>query len=133
MNALGRTDDAIASLSRAQTLRPNKPEVHFNLANVLFGRHELDAAIDGYLRALALRPNYADALQNLGTALTLRGRLADAVATFRRLSNSPVVFLSIWYVRHWTAVRQSADNAANLGAVPQPKGYSAGKPDWKLQ
>src|SRR4051812_29517616 len=71
--------------------------VHFNLANVLFGRHELDAAIDGYQRALALRPNYADALQNLGTALTLRGRLADAVAAFRRLPNSPVVFLSIWY------------------------------------
>jgi len=54
---------------RAVELRPDFPEAHVNLGNVLRRQGELAAAVEAYRRAIALRPQFPEALSNLGNVL----------------------------------------------------------------
>jgi predicted O-linked N-acetylglucosamine transferase (SPINDLY family) len=64
--------------------RPESPELHYNLANLLKSDARLDEAIEGFEAAIALRPHYPDALNNLALVLLQQGKCDEAITCCRR-------------------------------------------------
>jgi predicted O-linked N-acetylglucosamine transferase (SPINDLY family) len=85
LNDQGKSNEAIACYQRALALRPDLPEVHYNLANVLKNQGRLDDAIACYRRVLALKPDLPEAHYSLGDSLMRQGRLDDALGCFRNV------------------------------------------------
>jgi Flp pilus assembly protein TadD len=56
---------------------------HFNLANSLFSKDDLDGSIAEYREALRVNPNEDDAHNNLGVALEHKGDLRGALEEYR--------------------------------------------------
>jgi len=61
------------------TLRPDLPEAHHNLGNMLREQGQHDRALACFAEALRLRPDYAKAFINRGIALVALGRLDEAI------------------------------------------------------
>jgi len=80
----GRTGEALEHYARALAIRPDYPEAHNNLGNLLStlpGRGQ--EAIGHYAEALRLRPGFAEAHMGLANALAaIPGREAEAVAHY---------------------------------------------------
>jgi predicted O-linked N-acetylglucosamine transferase (SPINDLY family) len=72
--ALGRPNEAMASIFRALELRSSYPQAFNALGNVQLKLGALDEAIASYQRAIDLRPDYVDAHANLGKALQEKGK-----------------------------------------------------------
>lgn len=88
---LGTTYETLGDLVRARRayeklieLDDTKAWAHFNLANLLKRRQQMDEAIAGYRRALELDPRYVEARVNLGVALAGQNRLQEALREFER-------------------------------------------------
>ena len=64
--------------------KPDLPDTHNNLGNLLKDAAQSSAVVACYQRALQLKPNFAEAHNNLGNALREQDRLDEAVACFRR-------------------------------------------------
>lgn len=79
-----RIDDAMEHYRAGLRTRPDDPDLHFNLANLLLSRGEWDRAIDHYGAALVRRPKDARIYNNLGIALAEQGDLLAACASYRR-------------------------------------------------
>ena len=62
----GRIDEAMATYLRLTQEHPELPEPHNNLAVLLAGRHQLEAARAALEAALRANPSYATAHENLG-------------------------------------------------------------------
>jgi tetratricopeptide (TPR) repeat protein len=60
-----------------------RPEVFFNLGNVLYDLGREAQAAERYLQAVEADPNFAEAWNNLGNALAAIGRLEDALRAYR--------------------------------------------------
>jgi predicted O-linked N-acetylglucosamine transferase (SPINDLY family) len=80
----GRPGDAAAAYRRAADLRPERADVWHNLSVVLVESADPDGAIAAAGRALSLRPDDVATLNNLAGALKAVGRVADAVACYRK-------------------------------------------------
>ncbi len=80
----GQPDAAVASLSRAIELDPDKLDAHVNLAAALLTSGRVDEALIDLDRILSAHPGIAEANGLLGYALTAKGRLPEAVVAFRR-------------------------------------------------
>ena len=74
----GQLPAAIAEYRAAAALRPDEPEIQFELANALWVSGQFADAIAAYREAIRLRPDYADALLNCGIALANSGRRGEA-------------------------------------------------------
>jgi tetratricopeptide (TPR) repeat protein len=61
-------------------------EDYFEQAVNAFGEDKLDLAIENYKKALELDPKYQDALHGLGMALFNHGRVEEAIATAKTLT-----------------------------------------------
>ena len=61
----------------------SRPEVFFNLGNVLYDLGREAQAAERYLQAVEGDPNFAEAWNNLGNALAAIGRLEDAIRAYR--------------------------------------------------
>ena len=79
LQALGRTEEAIAHYGRALALRPDHPDVLNSLGSVLQSLGQLGEAEARYRDALARRPGFPEALGNLGTVLHALGRFDEAL------------------------------------------------------
>jgi tetratricopeptide (TPR) repeat protein len=79
----GKRREALRAGEEAVTLRPDIPEIQYEvgLAASLAGRN--DEAIDHYRRALALKTNYALAHGNLAVLVEAQGQLDEAVQHYR--------------------------------------------------
>jgi tetratricopeptide (TPR) repeat protein len=79
-----RFDDALKKYTDAQAQKPEAPELHYNIGNVLFRKGEYAKAVEEYLRAQAATdPRLAQmATFNRGNALMQQGRLQDAVNAY---------------------------------------------------
>ena len=77
---LGRGDPA--HYEAAIRLAPLYPEIHYDLAEVLFKAGRSREAVAQYEAALRLRPDYAAANANLGTTLVAEGELAEGDSPF---------------------------------------------------
>jgi Flp pilus assembly protein TadD len=76
--AKGRVDKAEFHLQKALAIDPNSAEVHNNLGNLLFSRHELYQAAWEFERASSLAPNSSFPLINLGMVFEVAGQLERA-------------------------------------------------------
>jgi predicted TPR repeat methyltransferase len=79
----GRSDEAIALITRSLELEPDRADWHSNLGIVLRDRLQLDEAIAAWRRAIALDPNHANAHSNLGVMLRAQGKADEAEAAYR--------------------------------------------------
>ncbi|MDQ3918821.1 MAG: winged helix-turn-helix domain-containing protein [Acidobacteriota bacterium] len=82
--AMGRLDESLHMMRRAQELDPLSPDANSGLANILYFAREYDEAIRYCQRALALEPNFLDALLWLGLSYEQKGMYAEAVAQFTK-------------------------------------------------
>lgn len=80
----GQVDEAISHLKHALSLKPDNPQVHYRLGNLLLRQNKLIRAAYHYKRAVQLKPDYADAYCNLGTVYGLQNRLKPAKANLQR-------------------------------------------------
>ncbi len=74
---LGRLDDGLMAVRRAQALAPSDPVGHFNEAMLRYERMEPDIAIRAARRAIALKPDLPEAHMRLGQTLLLTGALKE--------------------------------------------------------
>ncbi len=65
-------------------MRPDFPDAHNNLGNLLRNRGRHDEAIACFREALSLRPNYPEAHNNLAIALRAQGKHDEAIANYQR-------------------------------------------------
>ena len=79
----GKTDEAFDCLTKSLKEDPRHFESHYNLANLYLeiGDHRL--AKEHYTIAAAIEPNFPNLYFNLGLTQTLRGELAEALASLR--------------------------------------------------
>ena len=64
----GKLDEAIASYTKALSLKPDYAEAYYNMGNALQEQGKLDEAIEAYTKALELKPDYAEPYYNMGAA-----------------------------------------------------------------
>ena len=107
--ALGRYEDARASLQAALAGDPNNLEVLLELGAVGYQLNDAALSIAALERAVQLHPDNADARLGLGWAYDLAGRDVDAAATW-----APVVSQArdVATLRRMREVLQSAGNVA---------------------
>ncbi len=95
LGAVGRLDEAIASVTRARELDPLSPMINGDLGWYLLYAGRRDEAIVQFTTALEFDPNLVSGREGLGIALSLAGRRGEAVAELERAlalsENSPVV------------------------------------------
>jgi len=79
-----RFDDALKLYTDAQATRPQAPELHYNIGNVLFRKGEYDKAVEEYLRAQAApdRALSQAATYNRGNALLMQKQFQQAVNAY---------------------------------------------------
>ena len=82
LEALGRSDEALASFDRFLAANPNEPRVLNNRGNTLRSLQRLDEALSSIDRALAIKPDFAEALNNRGNTLQDLKRLDEALVSF---------------------------------------------------
>lgn len=75
--------DAVNSYTKALSLQPNTPDLHFNLAIALTNIGDYEVAATHYHHAIALNPNFFEAYGNLGTVLQKQGLLEDAIKNYK--------------------------------------------------
>jgi len=78
LQRLRRYDEALISLQRASTIRPEIASVHFNVATLLDRNGQLGAALARYREAAALKPDSASYHNRLGVTLLRLGRPREA-------------------------------------------------------
>jgi eukaryotic-like serine/threonine-protein kinase len=82
LSALGRADEAIAMMRRAQLLDPLSLTVNMSLGACLFYAHRYEDAVEQQRRTLELDPGFAPAHRMLGGALEQLGRLDEAIQAY---------------------------------------------------
>jgi protein O-GlcNAc transferase len=86
----GLVDGVIAALRQAAELRPDDPDVFYELGNALRLGDEPKAAVAALHRALELRPNHSDTYHSLGSVYKGLGRLDEALENYdKALELSP--------------------------------------------
>lgn len=84
LEALGRSQEAVAQFREAIRLRPDYADAHYDLGNSLWRMGRSEEALAEYEEALRIKPNDTDALCNLSVALVSLGRFAEAIDHCRR-------------------------------------------------
>lgn len=84
LSIVGRMEEAIAEVKRAQALDPLSPVCSANVGYTFYLAHDLDGAIDELERLLAREPQNGIALFYLGFALVDSGRYPEAVAALQK-------------------------------------------------
>src|SRR5262249_15062912 len=79
---LGRLDQALREMKRAQELDPLSPIINTNLGETLIDARQYDAAIEQLRKAIALDPHFGPPHGRLARALQQKGRYTEAVEEF---------------------------------------------------
>jgi len=83
LQALGRSDDAIASYRQALAISPAYAEAWYNLGNAQIANHCAEEALAAYDRALAIKPDHFEALNNRSSALRALKRTEEALVNYQ--------------------------------------------------
>jgi len=81
---MGRVEEAMAELRKAQALDPLLPRPGVNLANTLIGKGDYDSAIEEAQKVLELQPDFEPGYLSLGRAYFRKGLYEQAVASFQQ-------------------------------------------------
>ncbi|MEE8525858.1 MAG: tetratricopeptide repeat protein [Thermoanaerobaculia bacterium] len=97
--AIGDLDGAILALKCGLEGTPDKPQLHFMLANALYRKQEFNLAVLHYEEAARLRPRHVDTHLNLGYARFHMGAVDEALeawqTTARATPGDALVHLSL--------------------------------------
>jgi len=81
---MGRNDEAIAELKKAESLDPLSLIISADLADVLCVAHRYDESVQQSQRTIEMDPHFAVAHYQLGQALEQQRKHDEAIAEFRR-------------------------------------------------
>jgi Flp pilus assembly protein TadD len=81
---VGRDDDGIAELKRAESLDPLSLIISAGVADVLFIAHRFDEAMRQLQKTLEMDPNFAMAHSQRGQVLVQQHKLDAAISEFQR-------------------------------------------------
>jgi TolB-like protein/DNA-binding winged helix-turn-helix (wHTH) protein/Flp pilus assembly protein TadD len=81
---MGRNDEAIAELRKAESLDPLSPIISADLADMLCVAHLYDESLQQSQKTLEMHPYFAVAHYQLGQALVQKQRMDEGIAEFRR-------------------------------------------------
>ena len=81
---MGRTDDSLKALRRAEELDPLSPIINTQMGYPYYCARQYDAAIVEFKKALELEPNFAPALNYLARSYQAKGMDDEAMTTFHR-------------------------------------------------
>ena len=84
LSAMGRFDEALDEMSRAQELDPISLEKTAGIGEVLYYRREYDQAIEQYRKALEMDPNSGFVHWAVGRAYAEKGMYDQAIAAFQK-------------------------------------------------
>jgi tetratricopeptide (TPR) repeat protein len=86
---MGRNDEGIAELKKAESLDPLSLIISADLADALCIAHRYDESVQQSQKTIEMDPHFAVAHYQLGQALEQKHRYDEAIAEFRRPSSSP--------------------------------------------
>jgi tetratricopeptide (TPR) repeat protein len=81
---MGRFDEAMVALRRAQELDPISPWINVVTGEVYLWSRQYDRAIEQYLRSLEMHPNNPSIHTDLGEVYALKGRYEEAIVEFQK-------------------------------------------------
>jgi TolB-like protein/Flp pilus assembly protein TadD len=84
LNMLGRLDEAMAEIKRAQQLDPLSPIISANAGNLYVLKGDLNAAIEEFKKVIELDPNFPIARDFLGCAYLRQGHEQEALAELQK-------------------------------------------------
>jgi tetratricopeptide (TPR) repeat protein len=84
LNALGRSEEALAVAKRALDLDPASPAVSHSLAVQLYLARQFDQAIEQALNTLEMDANFAISYQVLGEAYVSKGMYREALTALEK-------------------------------------------------
>jgi len=79
----GKFDEARIQYEAALELRPDFPEVYFNLGNLFFEQKQWDEAMAYYTLTLQKNPEHVNAHVNLAIVLGIKNDFADAISHYK--------------------------------------------------
>jgi eukaryotic-like serine/threonine-protein kinase len=112
---VGRNEEAIAEMRRAQELEPLSLIINTNLGWAFYNARQYDQAIEQYQRTLEMDADFANARLRLGEAYEQKGMYEDAATEYQK-----AVTLSRWNQRmvgslgHAYAASQKKDEARKV-------------------
>lgn len=86
LSALGRTEDALAEVSKAQELDPISLQIGVEVAWNLYMAREYEKALQQAMRTLDMEPEFAATGHVLGLALEQLGKYDEAIERFQKIS-----------------------------------------------
>jgi len=114
--AMGKTEDALAEINRAQAQDPLSLIVRSGVGRVFHFAREYQRAIAQFCSALEMDPNFAQAHFDLGMSYAQCGRLSDAIAEIKQassLAGRPVTLAVLGHVCGMAGDRNAALNVIN--------------------
>jgi tetratricopeptide (TPR) repeat protein len=84
LEPMGRLDEGMTELKRAQELDPLSPVINAVLARNFMFAHQYDRATEQLVKTLEMDPNFALAHSYLGLTYELKGMLGQAIAEFQK-------------------------------------------------
>ncbi len=84
LSIMGRFDEGIEEIKRAQELEPSSLFIHTNLGHILYRAQRYDEAINQVKRVLEMNPNFDHAHSVLGLAYLQKGMVEQAIAEFQK-------------------------------------------------
>ena len=111
LRSLGRLDEALAEIKRAQELDPLSAVLEVNIGAVYVMRDDLDSAMEHSRRLVELDPNFPLAHQISGTVYLKQRRFAEAITEFQQNVANDRTAYSLSYLGYAFAMAGRRDEA----------------------
>jgi tetratricopeptide (TPR) repeat protein len=112
LSAMGRFDEALAEMKRAQELDPLSLVKIAGIGEILYFQHQSDQAIEQYQKALQMDTNSGFAHWAIGNAYVNKGMYQEAIAEYQKAiplsGDSPDELASLGYAYALSGKRQEA-------------------------
>ncbi len=89
LRAVGRLEEALAQIQRAQMLDPLSPAIGRDRGRILLSMRRYDQAVEQYRKTLELDPNFPSGYLHLGLAYEQKALYQDAVAACQKARALP--------------------------------------------
>jgi len=93
---LGRDEEALASLRKAVSIRPDLAGIWINIGWVHVKNGQYEEGISFYREALRIKPDYAEAWYDLGIGYEKSGRFPQAIEAYREATRLDPRYADAW-------------------------------------
>lgn len=83
---VGQKKEAINEYQAAAKLKPDLPDVHFQIGSIYWGMNNLEEALPELEREISIQPNHPEALYEVGDIFYSEGKLKEAEESFLKAS-----------------------------------------------